>query len=402
MAAAEFDLNPSWLQRVSMSEPGTEPQAHSQESIAAQRHQCPVCFKHYKRREHLIRHAVSHRPDRPHRCESCGSAFQRADILKRHLRACEGDGTKPGAKKRACARCARQKKACGGERPCQGCSKKGLPCLDSGAEEFPVDEEQLRPSVNENMGEVGPVHEQALLPASIPPSFSAEEQIFDEFQMDHTGTLFLDSPFEWLNPHWQDDLLMAPESQVLRENPLIDTGQNKSLQFLDRFTSQTGLISSFDCCTLEQREEISTLLTLSLPVQDQEAMAHLPSAEYYQPKTLGDNSNDVTAQENMSADWLSDSLSLKTHEILLLVEEVVKIKPRNSSVTLSWSSGLKDCCLRFFSPSNLRRLLGLYWAIWYPNINLIHRPTFDPISAKPALIAAMALTGIYGILSSAE
>jgi hypothetical protein len=84
---------------------------------------------------------------------------------------------------------------------------------------------------------------------------------------------------------------------------------------------------------------------------------------------------------------------LKTHEILLLIEEVVMVKPRNSSVTLDWSPALKDACLHFFSPPNLRRFLGFYWAIWHPNVNFVHRPTFDPLAAKPTVLAAMALIG---------
>lgn len=97
--------------------------------------------------------------------------------------------------------------------------------------------------------------------------------------------------------------------------------------------------------------------------------------------------------EGLSLNWLDDPLSLKTHQILLLVKDVVTIKPRNSAVTLDWSPSLQQACLRFFSPTNLRKFLGLYWAIWHPNVNFVHRPSFDPASTKPAALATMALLG---------
>ena len=103
--------------------------------------------------------------------------------------------------------------------------------------------------------------------------------------------------------------------------------------------------------------------------------------------------SDIGADQPIPQSWFSDPLSIKTHEILLLVEEVVTIKPRNSPVTLQWSPALKNACLQFFSPINLRKYLGFYWALWHPNVNFVHKPSFDAVSAKPALLAAMALIG---------
>jgi hypothetical protein len=97
--------------------------------------------------------------------------------------------------------------------------------------------------------------------------------------------------------------------------------------------------------------------------------------------------------DSLPASWIDDPLSLKTHQILLLVKEVVMIKPRNSAVTLDWSPVLEQICLQFFSPSNLRKFLQLYWSIWHPNVNFVHRPSFDPLSAKPSILATMALIG---------
>jgi hypothetical protein len=156
---------------------------------------------------------------------------------------------------------------------------------------------------------------------------------------------------------------------------------------------------SFDCGTHEQRERVADSLEQQLVSQLSQANtlnfdilsdfgSVIPSSSI-----LEDSCNE-SFKDDFPLSWLNDPLSLKTHEILLSVEEVVKIKPRNSSVTLDWSPELKDACLKFFSPPSLRRFLGFYWAIWHPNVNFVHRPTFDPLTARPTVLAAMALIGM--------
>jgi hypothetical protein len=31
--------------------------------------------------------------------------------------------------------------------------------------------------------------------------------------------------------------------------------------------------------------------------------------------------------------------------------------------------------------------------VWHPNVNFVHRPTFNPMNTPTTLLAAMALTG---------
>lgn len=95
----------------------------------------------------------------------------------------------------------------------------------------------------------------------------------------------------------------------------------------------------------------------------------------------------------VSSQWLNDPLALQTHQILLLIKEVVMIKPRNSCVTISWSQDIEQRCLQFFSPTSLRKYIELYWLIWSPNVNFLHRPSFHPASSKPILLASMAIIG---------
>lgn len=368
------------------------------------RYQCHVCLKRYKRREHLFRHTSSHTSERPYRCDSCDGSFQRADVLKRHLRTCDGGSSRSGGRRRACDRCVRQKKACSAHQPCQNCSKKGVACFYSTASET---EQRLSQAIsNSSDGSAGnSVGQNGISPMLMDPTIEPDASIQSPWTQQSSGAfgaspldnLFSRPFFESASPTWQDYLLLASESQVLRDNPLLDTGRSQSLRFLDRFTSNTGLVLSFDCGTQEQRESVAAQLEFeSRQVIEQPYASTNPTTLGLDSPPLLDNLSDASTIDCIPINWLCDPLSLKTHEILLLIEEVVTIKPRNSAVTLDWSSALKNACLQFFSPANLRRFLGFYWAIWHPNVNFIHRPSFDPISAKPALVAAMATIGMEG------
>ncbi|KAJ5440032.1 uncharacterized protein N7458_011030 [Penicillium daleae] len=368
------------------------------------RYQCPVCLKRYKRREHLFRHTSSHTSERPYRCDSCDGSFQRADVLKRHLRTCDGGSSRSGGRRRACDRCVRQKKACSAHQPCQNCSRKGVACFYPTA---PEPDDRLSQAVSRSSdGSIGDsVQQNGASSLLTDPTIQSDSAIQLPWAQQSSGA-FATSPLDNLlsrsflesaSPTWQDYLLLASESHVLRDNPLLDIGRSQSLRFLDRFTSNTGLVLSFDCGTQEQRESVASQLEVESRQEIGQPYASNSTALGLQAVAdsppLLDNLSDASTIDCIPINWLCDPLSLKTHEILLLIEEVVTIKPRNSSVTLDWSSALKNACLQFFSPANLRRFLGFYWAIWHPNVNFIHRPSFDPISAKPALVAAMATIG---------
>lgn len=374
-------------------------EAHDAPSAPA-KYQCPVCSKRYKRREHLFRHTSSHTSERPYKCTYCDGSFQRADVLKRHARTCNGGSSRSGARRRACDRCVRQKKACSSHQPCRSCSKKGVACFYSSNSEYedPVEQAELVGPSGVSREAVGST---AVLPSlSMTMPFGITTDELEAFATSPLNGLFPANTIEATGSIWQDNCNLASGGQFLRDNPLLDTGANHSLHFLDRFTSKTGLVLTFDCGTQEQREQVASALeseafdpTPQSSISTQSSSLSGMQLDITSPPLL-DNISDIATDDCIPHNWLSDPLSLKTHEILLLIEEVVTIKPRNSAVTLDWSSALKNACLQFFSPSNLRRLLGLFWAIWHPNVNFVHRPTFDPVSAKPALLAAMALIGM--------
>jgi hypothetical protein len=366
-------------------------------------HQCPVCLKRYKRREHLQRHGVSHTSERPYRCTSCNGAFQRADVLRRHLRTCDGRVNGPSrvtARRRACDRCVRQKKACNSRQPCQSCSKKAVECCYSSSPISGGGTSDYGTVDTIDMGKdlASPKGVPMSLTTDIMMPFGLSGRELEGLVRSPVDTFFDPNLLDYSNPSWQDFLALASESQALCEPPIADANGRPSLHFLDSFTSKTGFVHVFDGGTLEQRAQVMSKLELEAACEPQQAtlsslslVSELPNGNLAAP--VLECMHAPSTAGVLPLGWLNDPLSLKTHEILLLIKEVVTIKPRNSAVTLEWSPGLEHACLQFFSPANLRKFLGLYWAIWHPNVNFVHRPTFDPVSAKSTILAAMALIG---------
>ena len=100
-----------------------------------------------------------------------------------------------------------------------------------------------------------------------------------------------------------------------------------------------------------------------------------------------------TDSESHWSRWSSDELALKTHEIVASIQDITCSKPRGSKIALNWSPLLQSMCYDFFSPTNLRKFLLLFWCCWYPNCPIIHKPTFVVSTASPMLVTSMILIG---------
>lgn len=297
------------------------------------------------------------------------------------------------ARRRACDRCVRQKKACNLQQPCDRCAQQAAECCylpvdpaaslgeegggGAGLASETTESPGLEAETRGNSGFVEDPVSGAAAMMMMPfrwPERSGDDMLAGPSNND----MVLDDPnvLDYASPSWQDLLTMAAEGDPGREGP-------KSFQFLDKMTSSSGLAQSFDCGTPEQRAQVLSTIQ-SETGSESEASPDVHSDMLDFPPTDG-----------VSLNWLDDPLSLKTHQILLLIKDVVTVKPRNSAVTLDWSPGLQQACVQFFSPANLRKFLGLYWAIWHPNVNFVHRPSFDPASAKPAVLTTMTLLGKF-------
>lgn len=383
-------------------------------------HQCPACPKRYKRREHLQRHWASHGSNRPHRCSRCGRAFQRHDVLRRHARTCEARAGLPSSpagsgKRRACDLCARQKKGCTAGRPCRNCARLAVACTYSFEGADPTGRED-----DASRSTLGPESESGDSTA-VARSFDDPDPVRTAFE-DINAVMFGDqSELDFLegtntNTSWLDFLnlvsdvpgpavpshgeLAAQEQQShQQQHQHTDNVGHYSFRFLENFTKQTaGLIESFDCATLALREQ-----TVAAFLQQQRQQAECNSvpgglASYTDVPTQSPNDSLLPSGCIVPAplgpnSWLHDPLMIKVHQIIVFAKEVVSAKPRNSAVTVEWTPLLEQKCVHFFSPTNVRKFLTLYWTIWHPNVNFVHRPTFDASTSKSILVAAMAVLG---------
>jgi hypothetical protein len=177
-----------------------------------------------------------------------------------------------------------------------------------------------------------------------------------------------------------------------------------SFHFLADFTSRSGLVESYDCGTLAQRRAVVSSYYQSY--METEEVTVTPSS-LFSGDTLGASADFRDLDEDaflVTADlstvvsgwqrsWLDNPIVMKLQQIIIRIKEVVTIKPRNSSVTLSWSPAIERRCLYFFSVERIGKFLELYWSSWHPNVNFLHRPTFDPVNTPTTLLAAMALIG---------
>ena len=378
-------------------------------------HRCPLCPKGYKRREHLQRHWSSHGSARPYRCQSCGGAFQRHDVLKRHARTCDPKtkGASTG-KRRACDLCARQKKACSAGQPCENCERQSATCnysfLRDAEANTNSEQQQSHATVRSSLS---PAHGSQILPsvdnsALIGPGPAAFESIGavmfgDNAEMSLTDTAMASTSWlDFLNLMPDEPMVAVPEREgaISPENP---DPRSYSFMFLDNFTSRTGLIESFDCLTPDLREQI-----VSSFLQRQAEHGAVPATASISSRG---STSDTIPTPDVSAmgtseptpmplslahhPWLHDPLMIKLQQIILLAKEVITYKPRNSAVTVEWSPLLEQKGIEFFSPARVRKFLEIFWSVWHPNVNFVHRPSFDPTSCKTILLAAMAVMGEF-------
>lgn len=350
-------------------------------------YRCAVCLKCYKRPEHLRRHEGSHSTERRHRCDRCASAFQRADALTRHLKTCNGKSHAIASRRRACDQCARQRKACNSQQPCDHCRKKNVLCRYPSHSAIDHSAASLEAELGTTDQRV-PSTDYAGVDSSFVGDWALENLPACDCSV---GT---DPGFDFSDMDWRD-FFVFEEGVLPQEQPTSDPDGRRCFQFLDRFTSRTGLISSFECGTHQQRQQILVRFMASQKPAEDQAQSTWPGSHSEQHLLEGAMStkNSAAVDASKVGSFLPDSLQWQTQQITLLVEEVITMKPRNSTVTLTWSQALEQMCLQFFSPFNLRKYLEMYWIIWHPNVNFVHRLTFDPGTCKSVLLASMAIIG---------
>ncbi|KAE8312286.1 hypothetical protein BDV41DRAFT_307162 [Aspergillus transmontanensis] len=295
---------------------------------------CSVCSTHFTRMEHLRRHLRSHDNERPYACALCQRTFTRKDAMKRHEKTCKVQPT-------------------------------AINALDTLA---PMYDRGNNHSVNEALfqkTDSAIANGDACL-TNIPAS----------------------SDFEALDFLYSQDL--TPDSTALAER----------LEFLAYFTSAKGMATFLDQDTLNQWQKMLLEYERHIKVYgyDRDAadlgeVCHIAGIHVF-PNSWEDASEttiDPSVVHRTSDD--SDLLFLRTQEIIHDIQALIAQKADKSIIKLDWSPSVQESCGILFAPNNIRRFLGYFWSLWYPNCPIVHRPSFDPQTAPPNLLCVMVIIG---------
>lgn len=166
------------------------------------------------------------------------------------------------------------------------------------------------------------------------------------------------------------------------------------LSFLSHFTATSGFASSFDCGNSLQRAQIMKKLTprpIQLPPSPTKSPemtgCHIEDGRYEATATCIDKHN--TSRPGVtSCCWSCHPLYLKSEEIVQGIRKTVEATNMES-----WTPTMEQECRQFFSPPQIERLVVAFFALWYPNVPIFHRPSFITAHKPAPVVAALALVG---------
>ncbi|GFG20637.1 hypothetical protein IFM61606_00685 [Aspergillus udagawae] len=154
------------------------------------------------------------------------------------------------------------------------------------------------------------------------------------------------------------------------------------LEYLAYFTSANGMATFLDRETLKQRQE---LLKGADQHPHERAYEELHGADLL-PETIDPSLIDLSSSNR-------DVLIHKARKITEHLRRTITTKSDKTIIKLDWSPAVQQSCAAFFSASNIRRFLEYFWSLWYPSCPIVHRPSFDPETARTALLCVMVIIG---------
>lgn len=324
------------------------------------------------------------------------------DALNRHWKTCrdrlasgvDNPSLLPltrGKKRKACDRCVRLKRACNAGLPCSTCLSKRRECSYTNHKEnqFHVEDPLVTMSLPEPcyVDDLGDV---SFLDSGIPSPWT---------RLDRSDEPHL--PNGALTWNWSE-MALSPTTlslsyELIPTSPRSDVSICNKFEFLARITSVTGLAKSFNYEYVDHWLRASSEggggARLSSGTSSSELDAE---ARFYNRRVLqkdqGFRFMDGCASFALD-DWVVHPLAMKTQEIVSRLKDTIHHKPKRSPIAFEWSALMERMCLNFFSPPNICRFLDSFWASWYPNCPIIHKPTFRTADASPSLVAAMVIVG---------
>ena len=139
------------------------------------------------------------------------------------------------------------------------------------------------------------------------------------------------------------------------------------LEYLAYFTSARGMATFLDRDTLRGKQNMIS--------------------EHYKAAISSTNTA-IEGEEDLT-------ILPKTMEIVSNIQSTITTTDTTitASSIPSWTTETHNAATHFFSPANILRFLTFFWAVWYPNCPIVHRPFFDPSTASPALLAVIVIIG---------
>ncbi|PYH91180.1 C2H2 type zinc finger domain protein [Aspergillus ellipticus CBS 707.79] len=188
------------MPRCDQSSASAPPRMAPLEALFACSH--PGCGRGYRRKEHLNRHAASHRQHLTSPCPFCLKVFARNDTLRQHVRLNHKDKVlNPTRALKACNHCRSRRSRCDGKAPCDACQQKGLRCslADASSDGHPAEEQDTKPPTS---GTGSPIGEAAHATADSHTSTRPRSQATSVEKPAVNTQRYVDAYFEVFHPIW--------------------------------------------------------------------------------------------------------------------------------------------------------------------------------------------------------
>ncbi|KAH8819775.1 hypothetical protein F5884DRAFT_849078 [Xylogone sp. PMI_703] len=320
---------------------------------------CPLCFKTFFRKSHMLRHAQQHTDNRPFRCQFCSKTFKRSDVLRDHFQRCDRRGNSAipaqeerGRKRHACDRCARSKVRCDLETPCKRCRDVGRICVKSRVRGSPS-------STDSNPSDITNSDRSSI---SFLLNYSNESEFFHRFPESKTRD---SSPVRDLLPFMEDPTLANDSYVPMLSDPVITgAGYDYVDNFFAPYTGDTFLND------------------LEFGIFNPSSNWHSPSLELDDPILYG-------VPNAAPSYW--EVLDCKAAEIrggLLREAERFLLAGNCDASTLS--------AIDLITGERIDSYVRRYFKHWHKHGPFLHEKSFDACQvALPLLLAVFSIGGMY-------
>lgn len=261
----------------------------------------------------------------------------------------------PGRRKTSCHTCRLTKQACDSNLPCQTCLDRSVLC---------------------SYGDT---------PDSTAGQIQSDEWSY-ALLADPQSNLLADDDIVWTSPEalypvqtGQNGILTQALSEM-KGNVIAANNATTPVEFLIHFTTSSGLNHSINFLTSREWNNDAPLDS-----GERQTLSEYTFDEKFTWATVSDTTFQSHVEVSQMRDWPLHPLAQQAMEIRHgLIDAILKRGPSGFDILSQ---------VDFFSPRNLENFLNLFWIHWYPNMPLIHQPTFKCMKAPWELILVLSITG---------